>query len=67
MCTCILLVATMMNILIMLKSTKTLLDIETVKLKVYPAEGSMVKAPVAPHALVDIVRCSISRTTLCAG
>jgi hypothetical protein len=67
MCTCVLLVATMMNILIMLKSTKTLLNIETVKLKVYPAEGPMLKALVAPHALVDIVCCSMSRTTLNAG
>jgi hypothetical protein len=56
--------ATMMNILNMFKSTKTLLNIETIKLKVYPVEGPMLKTPVAPHVLVDIVRCSMSRTTV---
>ena len=50
----------MMNILIMFKSTKTLLNIETVRLEVYPAEGHMLKAPAATRALVDIVRCSTS-------
>jgi hypothetical protein len=43
MCTCELLVATMMNILIMFKSTKTLLNIETVrleKIKSIPSEGT---------------------------
>ena len=66
-CTCELLVATMMNILIMFKSTKTLLNIEIVRLEAYPAEGPMLKAPVAPRALLDIVRCSMSRTTVDAG
>jgi len=60
MCTCELLVPSMMNILIMFKSTKTLLNIETVRLEVYPAEGHMLKAPAATRALVDIVRCSTS-------
>ena len=67
MCKCELLMATMMNILIMFKSTKTLLNIETVRLEVYPAKGPMLKAPAAPRALVDIVRCSMSRTTVDAG
>ena len=67
MCMYELLVATMMNILIMFKSTKTLLNIETVRLEVYIAEGPMLKAPVAPCALVDILRCSMSRTTVDAG
>ena len=39
MCTCELLVATMMNILIMFKSTKTLLNIESVRLEV-PSGGT---------------------------
>ena len=58
MCTCELLAATIMNILIMFKSTKTLLNIEIVRLEVYPMEGPMLKAPVAPFTRVDIVCCS---------
>ena len=58
MCTCGLLVATMMNILIMFKRTKTLLNLKTVRLDVYPAEGPMLKALVAPFTRVDIVCCS---------
>jgi hypothetical protein len=58
MCTCELSVTSMINIRIMFKSTKIL---ETVRLEVYPVEGPMLKAPVAPHALIDIVRCSMSR------
>jgi hypothetical protein len=67
MCTCELLLASMMNILIIFKSTKTLLNIETVKLEVYPAKESMLKAPAAPRALVDIMRCLMSRITVDAG
>jgi hypothetical protein len=67
MCTCELLLASMMNILIIFKSTKTLLNIETVKLEVYLAEGSMLKAPAAPRALVNIMRCLMSRITVDAG
>jgi hypothetical protein len=67
MCMCELLVATMMNILIMFKSTKILLNIETVRLEVYLVEGPMLKAPAAPCALIHIVRCSMSRTTVDAG
>ena len=57
----------MMNILIVFKSTKTLLNIKIVRLEVYPVEGPMLKAPAAPHVLVDIVRCSISWTIVDAG
>jgi hypothetical protein len=67
MCTCELQVASMMNILIMFKSTKTLLNMETVRLEVYPVEGPMLKAPAAPRALVDIVRCLMSQTIVDAG
>ena len=66
MCTCELLVATMMNILIMFKSTrstKTLLDIETVRLEVYPAEEPMLKAPAAPQSMQDDVRGAVPRTS----
>jgi hypothetical protein len=51
-----------MNILIMFNSTKILLNIETIRLKIYLVEGSMLKAPVALCTLVNIVRCSMSRT-----
>jgi hypothetical protein len=60
MCTCelqlIAIVATMMNILIMLKSTKNILNIETVRSEMYSAEGPMLKVLVAPCAQIDIVR-----------
>jgi hypothetical protein len=64
MCTCELLLASMMNILIIFKSTKTLLNIETVKLEVYLAEGSMLKTSAAPRALVNIMCCLMSRITV---
>ena len=57
----------MMNIPIMFKTTKTLLNIETVRLEVYPAEGPMLKAPAAPHGLIDIVHCPMSRTIVDVG
>ena len=37
------------------------------KIRLYPAEGPMPRASEAPFALVDIVRCSKSRTTVDAG
>ena len=59
-------VATMTTILI-INIANILLNVETVRSEIYPAEGPMPKAPVAPCALVDIVRCSKSRTTVDAG
>ena len=63
MCTCELLVATMMNMLIMFKRTKTLLNLKIIRLEVYPAEGPVLKALVAPFSL-GIVSCLKSRTTV---
>jgi hypothetical protein len=63
MCTCELLV----NILIMFNCTKTFMNIEIVRLEIYPAEGPILKALVAPCALVDVVRCSVLRTTVDVG
>jgi hypothetical protein len=59
MCTCELLVATMMGILIMFNSAKTLLNIEIIRLEIYLAERPMLKVRVAPHtsrhsALLDV-------------
>ena len=34
------------------------------EIRLYPAEGPMLRASEAPFALVDIVRCSKSRTTV---
>ena len=67
MCMCELLAATMVNILIKFKSTKTLLNIETGRLEFQPMEGPMLKALVAPFTRVDIVCCSKQRTTVVAG
>ena len=38
-----------------------------IEIKVYPAEGPMSRASEAPFALVDIMRCSKSWTTVDAG
>jgi hypothetical protein len=63
LCMCELLRATMVDILIMFNSTKTLLNIEIVRLVIYLAERPMLKVRVAPCALVDIVvSCSMSWT-----
>ena len=37
------------------------------KIRLYPAEGPIPRASEAPFALVDIVHCSKSRTTVGAG
>ena len=41
-----------------------ILNLTNSRIELYPAEGPMLKAPAAPCALVDIVRCSMSRTTI---
>jgi hypothetical protein len=45
--------ATVMDILIMFNSTKTLLFIEIVRLEIYLAERPMLTVRVAPYTLVD--------------
>ena len=57
-------VTTMTSILIINDITYILLNIETVRSQIYPMEGPMPKATVAPYALVDIVCCSKSRTSV---
>ena len=37
------------------------------EIRMYPVEGPMPRASEAPFALVDIVRCSKSQTTIGAG
>jgi len=48
-------------------SAEKILNLTNSRIELYPAEGPMLKAPAAPRALVDIVRCSMSRTTIDAG
>ena len=55
----------MNNILIIAK--KMILNLTKSRIGLYPVEGPMLKAPVAPFALVAIVRCLKSRTTVDAG
>jgi hypothetical protein len=64
---CELLVATMMDILIMFNTTKTLLNIEVVRLEICLAERPMLKVRAAPCALVNIVPYLMSRTIVEVG
>jgi hypothetical protein len=44
-----------------------ILNLTNSRIELYLAEGPMLKAPAAPRALVDIVCCSMSRTTVDVG
>jgi hypothetical protein len=44
-----------------------ILNLRNSRIELYLAERPMLKAPVASCALVDIVRCSMSRTTVDVG
>jgi len=44
-----------------------ILTLTNSRIELYRAEGLKLKAPVAPGTLVDIVRCSMSRTKVDAG
>ena len=44
-----------------------ILNLTNSRIELYPTEGPMLKAPMAPGALVDMVRCSTSRTTVNVG
>ena len=64
MCVKILLadVANMNTNSILIIAKKMILNLIKSRIELYPAEGPMLKAPVAPFALVAIVRCLRSWT-----
>ena len=69
MCTCMILLllrleANMLMNIILIKAKKRL-NLTNLRIKMYPAEGPMLKAPVAPDLLM--VSCSKSRTTVGVG
>ena len=51
---------------ILVNTVKTQIT-EITEIRLYPAEGHMPRASEAPFTLVDIVRCSKSRTTVDVG
>ena len=71
MCTCVKIlladVANMNTNSILIIAKKMILNLTKSRIELYTAEGPMLKAPVAPFALVAIVRCLRSRTTVDAG
>ena len=69
MCVKILLadVANMNTNNIMIRAKKLILNLTTSRIGLYPAKGPMLKALVAPFALVVIVRCLRLWTTVDAG
>jgi hypothetical protein len=50
---------------ILIIAKKIILNLTNLRIELYPAEGPMLKAPVAPFALVIIMCCLNSRTTWC--
>jgi hypothetical protein len=46
---------------------KVILNLTNSRIRLYPVEGPMLKAPMAPFTLVIIVRCLTLRTTIDAG
>ena len=71
MCTCVKIlladVANMNTNNIMIRAKKTDIEFNNIKDWIIPCKGPMLKAPVALFALVAIVRCLKSRTTVDAG
>ena len=69
MCTCVILLLLklaanmLMNIILIMAEKR--LNLTNLRIEMYPAEGPMLKAPVAPDPLM--VSCSKSRTTIVAG
>jgi hypothetical protein len=59
MCTCAILslLSLEINIARTTATTTDILKIKDNRLGLYPEEGPVLKAPAAPFALVDIVRC----------
>ena len=69
-CTCVILLLTLlanMNMNDIQIMAEKILNLTNSRIELYPVEGPMLKAPVAPRALVDIVHCSMSRTIVDAG
>ena len=64
MCMCIFLMNTTTCKDDILVNTVKTQSTEIIEIRLYPAEGPMPRASEAPFALVDIVRCSKSRTTV---
>ena len=67
MCTCVILLLTLvadMNMNDILIIAEKILSLTNSRIELYRAEGLMLKLSVAPRTLVDIVRCSMSRTTI---
>ena len=67
MCMCIFLMNATTCIDDMLIVTVRIQNIVITEIRMYPVEGPIPRASEAPFALVDIVRCSKSRTTVDAG
>ena len=67
MCMCIFLMNTTACRDDILVNTVKTQSTEITEIRLYPAEDPMSRASKAPFALVDIVRCSKSRTTVDAG
>jgi len=70
MCTCVILLLTLvedMNMNNIQIIVEKILNLINSRIELYPMEGPMLKAPVAPRTLVDIVHCSMSWTTVDAG
>ena len=67
MCMCIFLMNTTTCRDVILVNTIKTQSTEITEIRLYPAEGPMPRASEAPFALVDIVRCSKSRTTVDVG
>ena len=69
MCTCVILLllrlaANMLTNIILIMAEKRL-NLTNLRIEMYPSEGPMLKAPVAPDPLM--VSCSKLRTTVVAG
>jgi len=46
---------------------KNILNLRNSRIELYPVEGHIFKAPAAPHGLIDIVHCPMSRTIVDVG
>ena len=70
MCSCVILLLALvagMNMNDIQIIAEKILNLTNSRIELYPAEGPMLKAPAASRALVDIVRCLMSRSTIDVG